>query len=161
MSHNGTEYKRDNILKYIKKESKETVRDFYVDSSIVYFDFEKYKVGNDGFDGDGYNDLGNEAIRNSFYLVKNGFKDRKPYYCQEFTCNQYQVYSGDFKKKNAFSAVYRSVKYNNNRSLSHDGDQSMPRMTSTFRPLCKENQLVVMTWVFLLLQVVTILIIII
>ena len=142
LSRNGIEYKRENVLKYIKKESKELARDMNEDSSIVYFNFEKYKVGNGGFDGDGYKDLccdlGNEAIRNGFYLVKNGYKERKPYYCQEFTCNRYQVYSGDLKKM--IPAVYRGVKFNNNRSLCREGGKSMPRMTSTLRPLCKENR---------------------
>ena len=111
---------------------------------LVYFDVKKYPVGEDYFDGPGYEalcrDLCEAAIKSGFYLVKNGFQERKKLHCQEFTCNRYQTYKGDMNKKRNSSSVYRGTAFNN-KSLSRGSvGINMPRMTCTMKPICKHNR---------------------
>jgi len=141
-SSEGIDARKDDVLKYINKKSNKV--NGVTGNSIIYFNTVKYKVGSEGFQSDGFKDLcrdlGNKALSSGFYLIKNGFKKRKPYYCQEFTCNRYQVYKGDIRKKKLSSTVYRGKSYNHDRRLNRASGQSLPRMTSTLKPSSKENR---------------------
>jgi len=101
-SSEGIDARQDDVLMYINKKSREVHG--VTDTNIIYFNTVKYKVGTDGSRSNGFKDLcrdlGNQALGNGFYLVKNGFKKWKPYYCQEFTCNRYQIYTAIFGRKN-------------------------------------------------------------
>jgi len=114
--------------------------------SIVYFSLKKYPVSEDAFESVDYknlqNDLCNSSITDGFYLIRNGFKERKKVYAQEFVCNRYQTYRSNKKKKgDKNSTVYRGCAYNSNHKLSRGPDGlNMSRMTTTLKPLCKENR---------------------
>jgi len=142
LSSEGIDARKDDVLKYINKKSNKV--NGVTSKRIIYFNTVKYKVGSEGFQSDGFKDLcrdlGNKALSSGFYLIKNGFKKRKPYYCQEFTCNRYQVYKGDIWKKKLSATVYRGKSYNHDRRLNRTSGQSLPRMTSTLKPLSKENR---------------------
>ena len=104
----------------------------------------KNKVGTDGSRSNGFKDLckedlGNKSLSNRFYLVKNGLKKQKPYYYQEFICNRYQIYNSDIQKKKMSAMVYCGKSYIYDRTLNITLIQSLPRMTSTLKPLSKEN----------------------
>ena len=132
------------MMQYASKDF--TIKDrFEHDGSLVYFDINKYPVTEEGFDGLPYKNLSrdicNAAIKSGFYLVKNGFKDRQGLYAQEFTCNRYQLYKGDLNKKKEATTVYRGCSYNDNNKLSRGTiGLKMPRMTSTMKPISKENK---------------------
>ena len=79
------------------------------DGSIVYFDINKYAIGEDGFDGKPFQqlafDMCNKAIKSAFYLMRNGFKARQGLFVQEFTGNRYQLCKGGLKKRKESTTV--------------------------------------------------------
>ena len=132
------------IMKYNSKKVSDR-QSYEFDGSTVYFDINKYAVGEHGFHGKPFQqltlDICNAAIKSGFYLTKHGFKQRQGLCAQEFVCNRYQLYQGDLKKKKISPTVYRGCSYNADRNLSRGKEGlKMPRMTSTMKPLCKENR---------------------
>jgi len=74
---------------------------------LVYFDVKNYPVGEDYFNGPGYEalcrGLYEAAIKSGFYLVKNECQERKIFHCEEFTCNHCQTYKGDMNRRRNLS----------------------------------------------------------
>ena len=139
-----TNHSNLDIMRFTSKDYSIKKR-FDSDGTIVYFDLDKYPTCEKGFDSIAFKklqeDICNASIKDGFYLIRNGFKNRQSLCAQEFVCNRYQTYRKYKKKGSEMGTVYRGHSYNANYKLSRGPEgMKMPRMTTTLKPLCSENR---------------------
>ena len=132
---------KTDIMQYVKMYTKKS-SELPEDMVRPYFDLNEYKLCDKGFKGNGFakltTDLGKEAIRNGFTIIKSGFPIRRGVTCQFFKCNRGLPYRGDLKKK--CDVAYRKLSYSNDKTNSR-GQNGLkgPRKCTTYRPICKGN----------------------